>query len=113
LARDFARHATCEHEHADKIAERIARCGGRPDFEAARRPYALGADYAAGTTLEGLLREDLAAERVIIQSHRDIALFLGEADRASRSLMEEVLATEEEHAHELLGLLAWLGDGAE
>lgn len=107
---EFLEHATEEAQHADKIAERIVQLGGEPDFSPEGLASRSHAEYAEGTTLREMIEEDLVAERVAIESYREIVLYLGDRDPTTRRLMEEVLAAEEEHADDLVSLLKGIGE---
>jgi bacterioferritin len=102
---EFLEHANEEAEHADRIAERIVQLGGEPDFSPEGLATRSHAEYAAGTNLREMIEEDLVAERVAIESYREIVLYLADRDPTTRRLMEEVLAAEEEHADDLVSLL--------
>jgi bacterioferritin len=105
VATEFLEHANEEQQHADQIAQRIVQLGGQPDFSPDGLSSRSHAEYVEGDTLEDMIKEDLVAERIAIDSYREIVLYLGEADPTSRRLMEEILAKEEEHADELSSLL--------
>jgi len=107
---EFAEHATEEQEHADRIAERIVQLGGEPDFDPETLTTRSHAEYVEGTTLVDMLREDLVAERIAIESYREIAGWLHGKDSTTKRLMEEILAVEEEHADDLNSLLAGMKD---
>jgi bacterioferritin len=102
---EFLEHANEEAQHADWIAERIVQLGGAPDFSPEGLATRSHAEYVAGTTLREMIEEDLVAERVAIESYREIVLYLGDRDPTTRRLMEKVLAAEEEHAEDLVSLL--------
>jgi bacterioferritin len=102
---EFLEHANQEAQHADQIAERIVQLGGAPDFSPDGLATRSHAEYAEGTTLREMIEEDLVAERVAIESYREIVLYLGDRDPTTRRLMEEVLAVEEEHADDLVSLM--------
>jgi bacterioferritin len=105
VADEFLVHSAQEQKHADWLAERIAQLGGAPDFapdSLARRSHA---QYVEGVTLADMIRENLVAERIAIDSYREFITFLGGADPTTRRLLETILATEEEHADELAALL--------
>jgi bacterioferritin len=104
-AAEFLEHSNEELSHADRIAERIKQLGGKPDFNPANLLAKSHAEYVEGSSLEDMLKEDLVAERVAIQSYREMVEFFGHADSTSRRLMEEILAVEEEHADDLADLL--------
>jgi bacterioferritin len=105
VAAEFLEHATQEQQHADQIAERIVQLGGEPDFSPEGLAARSHAQYIEGTTLEDMIRENLVAERIAIESYREMAHYIGEKDPTTRRLMEEILATEEEHANDLVGLM--------
>jgi bacterioferritin len=110
VAGEFQEHAQEEQEHGDRIAERIVQLGGEPDFSPAGLASRSHSEYVAGDSLVGMIREDLVAERIAIDSYREMVAYFGEGDPTSRRLMEEILAKEEEHADDLVSLLAELGD---
>ena len=109
VADEFAEHARDEQEHADRIAQRIVQLGGAPDFSPEGLATRSHAEYVEGDTLEDMIKEDLVAERIAIDSYKEIVLYLGDKDPTSRRLMEEILAKEEEHADDLANLLEDLG----
>lgn len=105
VADEFLEHATDEQEHADWIAERIAQLGGAPNFDPEGLTLRSHAEYVEGDSLVSMMKEDLVAERVAIESYTEIIRWLGDRDPTSRRLMEKILEVEEEHANDLLGLL--------
>jgi bacterioferritin len=109
VASEFLEHANDEQQHADQIAARITQLGGAPDFNPESLVSRSHAEYIEGETLEDMIREDLVAERIAIDSYKEIIAYLGEKDPTSRRLMEEILAKEEEHADDLASLLEGLG----
>ena len=109
VAAEFLEHANEEQQHADQIAARITQLGGEPDFSPDGLASRSHAEYVEGDTLEEMIREDLVAERIAIDSYREIIACLGENDSTTRRLMEEILAKEEEHADDLANLLEDLG----
>jgi len=108
VAAEFLEHANDEQGHADQIAHRITQLGGEPDLSPDTLSSRSHAEYVAGDTLEEMIREDLIAERIAIDSYREIVAYLGDADPTSRRLMEEILAKEEEHADDLANLIGEL-----
>jgi bacterioferritin len=102
---EFKEHADQELMHADQIAERIVQLGGEPDFNPASLTERSHAEYMEGTSLEDMIKEDLVAERIAIDSYREMIQYFGDRDPTSRRLLEEILATEEEHAEDLSSLL--------
>ena len=109
VAAEFLEHSRDEQQHADQIAERITQLGGAPDFSPDGLASRSHAEYVEGNSLEEMIKEDLVAERIAIDSYREMIAYLGEADSTSRRLMEEILAKEEEHADDLANLLEDLG----
>ncbi|MEO8431561.1 MAG: ferritin-like domain-containing protein [Acidobacteriota bacterium] len=106
VAAEFAEHAADEQGHADKIAERITQLGGAPNFNPEGLASRSHAQYVEGNTLAEMIKEDLVAERIAIESYGEIIRFLGDRDITSRRLMEQILAVEEEHADDMKDLLA-------
>jgi bacterioferritin len=104
-ATEFLEHATMEQSHADRISERIMQLGGAPDLNPDTLTARSHAEYVEGSTLEEMLRENLVAERIAIESYTEFIRYLGDADPTTRRLMEEILATEEEHADDLKTLM--------
>lgn len=105
IADEFAQHALDEQTHADQIAQRIVQLGGEPDFSPEALASRSHAEYVEGETLEEMLKEDLVAERIAIDSYREMINYLAQDDPTSRRMMEEILAKEEEHADDLVTLL--------
>jgi len=106
VAEEFLQHANEEQGHADQIAMRITQIGGEPDFNPAILTQRSHAEYVEGNNLIEMIKEDLVAERIAIESYNEIVRFLGEDDITSRRMMESILAVEEEHANDLADLLA-------
>ena len=105
VAAEFLEHATQEQQHADQIAERIVQLGGAPDFSPEGLASRSHAQYVEGGSLTDMIRENLIAERIAIESYKEIAQYLSDKDPTTRRLMEEILATEEEHADDLVSLM--------
>jgi bacterioferritin len=105
---EFLEHAQQEQQHADWLAERIVQLGGAPNFSPEGLQSRSHAEYVEGETLKDMIQEDLIAERIAIDSYREIANYLGEQDPTSRRIMEDILAQEEEHADDMAGLLEGL-----
>lgn len=105
-AEEFLEHAQQEAEHADQLAERIVQLGGEPDFNPESLLQRSHAQYHAGTDLREMITEDLVAERIAIESYREMVRYLGDRDPTTRRLLEDILAVEEEHADDLNDLLA-------
>jgi bacterioferritin len=110
VAAEFMEHAAEEQVHADKIAARIVQLGGEPDMNPATLLSRSHADYTTSNNLRELLRENLIAERVAIETYAEIVRWLGEDDPTTRRLIEWVLEQEEEHADDLASLLAGVAD---
>ena len=110
---EFLEHANEEQQHADWIAERITQLDGSPNFNPDGLLSRAHADYAEGADLVDMIREDLIAERIAIDTYRAIVEYLGTDDPTTRRIMEEVLAQEEEHAEDMATLLAQLGQQGE
>lgn len=104
-ATEFLQHSNEEQGHADMIAGRIRQLGGKPEMNPANIWQISHAEYVEGTTLEDMLKEDLVAERIAIQSYREMIQFFGEKDSTTRRMLEEILAVEEEHADDIADLL--------
>ena len=105
VAEEFLDNTKEEQEHADSIAERITQLGGKPEMNPAIISQMSHSEYKEGDSLIGMLREDLIAERIAIDSYREIIKFFGEKDTTSKRMLEGILAKEEEHAAELADLL--------
>jgi bacterioferritin len=105
-ADEFLEHANQELEHADKLAERITQLGGEPDFNPDNLSRNSHAQYVAGNTLKEMVYEDLVAERIAIDSYREIIQYIGESDPTTRRIFEDILAQEEEHADDMADILA-------
>ncbi len=106
VAAEFLQHANEEQGHADRIAERITQLDGEPDFSPEGLATRSHSEYKEGKTLVDMIKEDLVAERIAIDSYGEIIRFLGDRDVTSRRLIEEILAVEEEHADDMKNLLA-------
>jgi bacterioferritin len=105
VAEEFLEHANEEQGHANQIAQRIKQLGGKPEMNPKVVAERSHSDYAEGDTLADMIREDLIAERIAIETYREIVHYFGEKDPTSRRMMEEILAKEEEHADEMADLL--------
>ena len=108
VADEFMEHAVEEQQHADWIAERIRQLGGAPDFNPQGLLTRSHAQYAEGNSLVDMIKEDLIAERIAIDSYLEMIRFFGDNDPTSRRLMEEILEQEEEHADDMATLLETL-----
>lgn len=105
VAAEFLQHATEEQAHADRIAHRIIQLGGEPDFNPEGLLMRSHSEYVEGRDLVDMIREDLVAERVAIDSYSEIIRYLGDDDPTTRRMLEEILAVEEEHAEDLQALI--------
>lgn len=108
VAAEFLEHANDEQGHADQIAARIVQLGGEPNFNPEGLLTRSHAEYVEGDTLTDMIKEDLVAERIAIDSYREMVRYFGNDDPTSRRMMEGILAVEEEHADDLVNLLGEL-----
>ena len=104
-AQEFLEHATQEAEHADKLAERIVQLGGEPEFNPDLLSKNSHAQYVAGKDLKEMVYEDLVAERIAVDSYREIIQYIGDKDPTTRRIFEDILAQEEEHADDMADIL--------
>src|SRR6267142_5888070 len=102
---EFLEHASEEQGHADQIAQRIVQLRGAPNFNPEGLTTRSHAEYVEGDTLIDMIKEDLVAERIAIDSYRDMVNYFGTDDPTSRRMIEGILAMEEEHADDLVNLL--------
>jgi len=109
VAAEFLEHANDEQGHADLIAARIVQLGGEPNFNPEGLLMRSHAEYVEGSTLSDMIKEDLVAERIAIDSYRDMIQYLGNDDPTTRRMLEGILAVEEEHADDLVSLLGEVG----
>ncbi len=105
VAAEFAEHAAEEQAHADLIAERIVQLGGEPNLSPDGLSSRSHSEYVEGDTLVDMIKEDLVAERIAIDSYKEIIDYLGDKDPTTRRMFEQILAVEEEHADDLVSLL--------
>ncbi|WP_277185487.1 bacterioferritin [Caballeronia sp. BR00000012568055] len=105
VAQEFLEHANEEQEHADTLAERIVQLGGEPNFAPDSLKSRSHSEYKEGRDLIDMIRENLIAERIAIDTYREIIRYLGDKDVTTRRLFEEILAVEEEHADDMADLL--------
>jgi len=110
---EFLEHANEEQQHADQLAERITQLDGEPNFNPEGLVDRSHSEYAEGTSLLDMIREDLIAERIAIDSYSEIIRYLGDNDPTSRRVMEEILAKEEEHAEDMKTLIQDLSPESE
>ncbi|MEE9157826.1 MAG: ferritin-like domain-containing protein [Gammaproteobacteria bacterium] len=105
VAAEFLQHANDEQAHADQIAQRIVQLAGEPNFSPEGLLTRSHAEYVEGESLIDMVKEDLVAERIAIDSYREMIHYMGNDDPTTRRMLEEILATEEEHADDLVSLL--------
>lgn len=107
---EFLEHAKQEQEHAHKLAERIVQLGGEPDLNPDTLTQRSHAEYQEGEDLRDMVKEDLIAERIAIDSYRQMIDYIGDRDTTTKRILESILAQEEEHADEFADLLdGWIG----
>jgi bacterioferritin len=109
VAAEFLQHANEEQAHADLIAQRIVQLGGEPNFSPEGLLTRSHAEYVEGDSLLDMIKEDLVAERIAIDSYREMINYLGNDDSTTRNMLEGILAMEEEHADDLVSLLNEVG----
>ena len=105
VAEEFLEHAAEEQEHADMIAERITQLDGESNFNPEGLLTRSHSEYVEGESLVDMIKEDLVAERIAVESYSEIIRYLSDNDPTSRRMMEEILAKEEEHAEDMKTLL--------
>jgi bacterioferritin len=105
VATEFMEHAVQEQGHADAIAARIVELGGAPDFDPQTLAKRSHAEYVAPSSLIDMIKENLVAERIAVDSYREMVRYIGNDDPTTRRLLEGILAVEEEHAEDLSSLL--------
>jgi len=108
-AAEFLQHAGEEQQHADLIAQRIVQLAGEPNFSPDGLAMRAHAEYVEGETLQDMIKEDLVAERIAIDSYREVINYIGNDDPTTRRMLEDILAMEEEHADDLNNLLVNMG----
>lgn len=109
VAQEFLTHADEEQMHADWVSVRIAQLGGMPDWNPEGLAARAHAEYVEGDSLEEMIRENLVAERVAIETYSEIIRWLENDDPTTRRIIEDILKMEEEHADDLAGLLEGMG----
>jgi bacterioferritin len=109
VAAEFQQHANEEQGHADLIAARIVQLGGEPNLNPDGLLSRSHAEYVEGDTLVDMIKEDLVAERIAIDSYREMVAYVGTDDPTTRRMLEGILAMEEEHAEDLVSLLQGFG----
>ena len=110
VAEEFLEHSKEEQEHADLVAERIVQLGGEPNFNPDGMTSRSHSEYAEGKTLLDMVREDLVAERIAVESYNEIIRYLGSDDPTTRRMLEKIMAKEEEHADDMKTILENLGE---
>jgi bacterioferritin len=103
---EFAQHAKEEQEHVVTVAERINQLGGKPNFDPKGLASRSASEYATGSDLVAMIRENLIAERIAVDHYRELIRFFAEDDPTTRVMLEQILAVEEEHASDMQDLLA-------
>jgi len=109
VAREFLEHSNEEQTHADQIAQRIVQLGGEPNMSPEGLLTRSHAEYVEGSSLIEMIKEDLIAERIAIDSYREMIAYLGHDDPTTVRMLEGILAMEETHAEDLVSLLEELG----
>ncbi|WP_202636555.1 ferritin-like domain-containing protein [Rugosibacter aromaticivorans] len=102
---EFLEHANEEMAHADRLAKRIVELGGEPNFSPDGLSSRSHAEYVEGDTLNSMIKENLIAERIAIESYREMVAYLAENDPTTQRMLKEILTSEEEHADDLVSLL--------
>ncbi len=105
IASEFLTHSIEEQGHADLLAARIVQLGGEPDFSPASLVGRSHAEYVAGNTLADMVKENLVAERIAIDSYREFIAYLSDQDPTTRRMLETILAAEEDHADDMSDLM--------
>lgn len=110
VAAEFLEHAQEEMDHADRLAKRIVQLRGEPNFSPDGLSQRSHAEYVEGNSLKDMIKENLVAERIAIESYREMVTYIGNQDPTTRRILEEILASEEDHADDLVSLLDGLKD---
>lgn len=105
IAQEFLEHSRQEQEHADQLAERITQLGGKPEMNPAGVSGRSHADFVETDDVQQMLKENLIAERIAVETYRELIQFIGDKDPTTRRMLEDILAVEEEHADDLAGLM--------
>jgi bacterioferritin len=113
VAAEFLEHANEEQEHADRIAERITQLDGKPNFSPDGLSARSHSEFVVGDDLASMIEEDLVAERIAIDSYREMIGYIGNDDSTTRRVLEEILAVEEEHAEDMKTLMEDFGKKGE
>ena len=101
VAAEFLVHSTEEQAHADLIAQRIVQLNGEPNMDPAGLTARSHSEYVKGTDLRDMIKENLVAERIAIDSYKEMIAYIGDKDTTTKRMLEGILAVEEEHADEL------------
>ena len=109
VAAEFLAHANEEQAHADQIARRIVQLNGDPNMSPEGLLTRSHSEYVEGNSLVDMIKEDLVAERVAIESYTEMIRYIGHDDPTTTRMLEQILAVEEEHADDLQGLLEQMG----
>ena len=102
---EFAQHAKEEEEHLNLLAERINQLGGKPDLNPDGIATRAATEYVEGANLVDMIKENLIAERIAIETYREMVRYFGDKDPTTRIVLERILAQEEEHANDMHDLL--------
>jgi len=113
IAAEFLEHANEEQLHADQIAERITQLDGTPNFAPDGLSSRSHSEFVAPDELAAMIEENLVAERIAIDSYREIIAYVGDADTTTKRMLEEILAVEEEHAEDMKTLMEDFGKKGE
>ncbi len=105
VKQEFAEHAQDEQEHAEWLGERINQLGGKPNFNPEGILTRSATQYVEGDSLLSMIKENLVAERIAIETYREMVRYFAERDPTTRKLLEKILAKEEEHANDMQDLL--------
>ena len=105
VADEFLVHSNEEQDHADLIAERIVQLGGAPNFSPDGMSKRSHSEYVEAVSLADMIKENVVAERIAIDTYREIIQYIGDKDPTTRRMLESILAVEEEHADEMADLL--------
>jgi bacterioferritin len=105
VKQEFAEHAREEEQHLDLLCERINQLGGKPNLNPEGLLSRAASEYVEGDNLVDMIKENLVAERVAIQTYRDMVRYFGDKDPTTRVMLEGILAQEEEHANDMHDLL--------
>ena len=105
VKQEFAEHAQDEQDHAEWLGERINQLGGKPNFNPEGLLTRSATQYVEGDSLLSMIKENLVAERIAIETYREMVRYFADRDPTTRKLLEKILAKEEEHANDMQDLL--------